>query len=79
MTAHFGTLPHLSCEGEAILLFYDSKAEPMVQTMRVLSMFDSEKNGKTDLSEVKVFVKSIGIHPTVVRSHLTHPCLYSVS
>ena len=51
----------------------------MVQTMRIFNMFDIDKNGKIDLNEVKVISKSIGIHPTVVRSHLNHLCLCSVS
>jgi hypothetical protein len=51
----------------------------MVQTMRVFSMFDSEKNDKTNVNEAKVLIKSIDIHPTVVRSHLIHPSIFSMS
>ena len=79
MTAQFGTIPHDSGEGEATQLFDDSNAEPMVQTMRIFNMFDIDKNGKIDLNEVKVISKSIGIHPTVVRTRLNHLCRCSVS
>ena len=51
----------------------------MVQTMRIFNMFDIDKNGKIDLNEVKIISKSIGIHPTVVRTHLTNLFRCSVS
>ena len=79
VTAQFGTIPHDSGEGETIQLFDDSKAEPMAQTMRIFNMFDIDKNGKIDLNEVKVISKSIGIQPTVVRTHLKHLSRCSVS
>ena len=72
VTAQFGTIPQESGEEETIQLFDDSSAEPMVQSMRIFNMFDIDKNGKIDLNELKVISKSIGIHPTVVSTHLNN-------
>ena len=44
----------------------ESNAEPMIQSLRIFSMFDIDKNGKVDLNEIKVICKSLGLHPTVV-------------
>lgn len=44
------------------------QAEPMAMTLRVFNIFDIDKNGKIDLTEVKVICKSLNLHPTVVSS-----------
>ena len=72
VTAQFGTIPQESGEEETIRLFEDSRAEPLVQSMRIFNMFDIDKNGKIDLNEFKVISKSIGIHSSVVLTHLNN-------
>lgn len=42
-------------------------AEPIVQSLRIFNMFDIDKNGRIDITEVKVICKSLNLHPTVVR------------
>lgn len=40
-------------------------AEPMAQSLRIFMIFDIDKNGRIDLTEIKVICKSLNLHPTV--------------